>query len=166
MLLTFYAREYYIRGTQRYVCMSLILLLLIWLTLWSGSFFSVAGGGLPGWQSWLSVVMLVFCAWLYRKFMIHQHPEQIQGEVQTAWLSLGTQFYPWTSLVWFAVEYEANTWDLYNLILCLPEHRIVHTFADSQEHIVAFLQELQQYTAWLEKVPYAPREIIMRRCKI
>lgn len=166
MQISLYAREYYSRGKMRFIIAGCLFIWLIVLTLWSGVFFSPEETLIPGWQSWVSVFLLILFAWAYRKRVGGKVPDIVEAVIQDDMLSIGEQQFPWASLVGFAVEAKESSGELHNLIICTDIHRMIYTFADTQEHIISFLQTMQWYSEQLETVTYSTMELVLRRCKI
>ena len=166
MAIHLYAREYYLRSRTRYIIAGVAFCALVLLTLWSGIFFAPQPTWIPGWQSWVSVMVLIVFALAYWKLIGSKVPDIIEAHIIPEGLVLGNQQYAWSALEGFAVEVEGETGNAHNLIICTSEHRMVMTFADTQQNILPFLLELQGYTQQLEKVPYSTLEIVLRRCKI
>ncbi len=166
MQLRVYYWELFVRKTLRYIVAGVLFVIVVLLALVWGNILEGRDNMKFTWQSGFGALLLIG---LGRGYWIWAH--RIDQEVVTmnlgdAWLTIGDRTLSWNVLMGFGLEINKNTQALHNLILLSTRGNEVHTFADEQENIQAFIKELVVRVPFNETFQLTRSERFMRGLKL
>ena len=167
MELKVYNGELFERGNRWYIIMGIIFFTLFFLTLFSSKFLGEERSWTPGWTDVLSAFLLLALCGGYI-FYVHREIEKIitvrVDPEHGLWI--WTKLYQWHAVQWFTVEMVSKTGALHSVVFLINQKHEIHSLADTKENIVAFLEELEKYSSFVESYPQSRLEKISRRLKV
>ncbi len=166
MQINVYGWEQFVRTTWRYVIAGILFAIVIALAL-------VGGNILQWWenlkltrQSVFGAIVLLGLARWYRSWSHYQDQQVVVMYMGEAWLTLGNRTITWNLIKWFGIEINKNTQELRNLVLVTFRGNEIHTFADTQESIKTFIEELNGHIPYIENVSLSWIDKVTRKLKL
>lgn len=113
---------------------------------------------------WATLLFLLMGWYMY---YILRSEETVALTIQDIGLQVWSKIYNWNELVWFVVEYNNTTQQLHNIVILYTDHtHHIHSFVDTKENIVLFVQNLSSkisFQSWFEQ---STLEKILRKIKM
>lgn len=154
MQLKVYNAEKFERTKIRYVIFSCIFVLIIIASIY--------------YKNIVWIILMFFLVWAYIYYRLINIYE-IDISISDNWLVLD-RVIPRSQISWFCLELELdkdkNVKNIKNIVFVYPKWHSIHTIADTEKNLSAFVTELSQYTQMLETYPQTSREKFMRKIKL
>ena len=151
MQLRIYNGEIYNRPTRRYIVVATIVVSIILYALFTRQF--------------VGAVIMILIVGGYM-FYILWTQKIIYVAMDETGIRLDQSYFPWQTIDGYMVEIERVSQLPHNIIFVRGWVVMIHTLADSQENISAFLREIDQYAEYLPEIEESSVEKIIRRLKL
>jgi len=130
MTLHIYNWEKFERNKRWYVFFALILIVIIWLSLWK--------------QNIIWVIVLFFILWAYFYYSIISN-QIVSIKIEKDHIAINNKIYTISSFRAYSIEIEKKTQQIRNLVLITERWHVIYTIHDKKENIQDFFVELNSY---------------------
>ncbi len=127
MTLHTYNGEIFERNKRWYVFFALMIISIVWLSLWKQNVVGVV------------VLFIILWAYFYYNIISNQH---IEIKIEKDFLLIHQKKYARSSFKWYNLEIEKKSEKVKNLILITERWHVIYTIDDSKENIKNFIVEL------------------------
>lgn len=147
-----YNWEHFKRTIWRFAWFGVIIAIVIVLSLWHMNFFGA--------------IVLFLVAWGYILFSLTKN-KIIPLGIREGWVSVEARLRTRASLEGFAVEYDTKTREIKNILFSQQKGDVmIFTFADTQENIEAFIENLQKNIPLQASAELSSVDKVLRRFKL
>lgn len=130
MTLKVYNSEKFERGKWRYVLLSLVIILVLWLCVY--------------YKNWTWFILIAIVLWWYIYLWLLNLKETTL-RVTEEWLIMWGSIIPWNNLKWYVIEIDKKTQAIKNIVLLWDKNHSIHTISDTIDNIKWFLTQLDKY---------------------
>lgn len=166
MELRVYNGEKFVRTTRWYLIAGIFFFGVVALALVGGNVLRGIDSSTFTRQSVFGTVLLLWLGWAYRTWDHRVAEQQVIVSLGELGVTIGEKTIPWNSVVGFGLEIDKRTQALHNIIFITKREKEIHTFADEQETIQEFIQQLVNHIPFVEHVRYTRVEKLIRRLKL
>jgi len=151
MTLRVYNGEKFERNKRWYILFALVLITIIWLSLWK--------------QNVIGVVVLFFILWAYFYYSIISN-QIITLKIEKDHLIINNKIYLRWNFRGYSIEIEKKNQQIRNIVLITEKWYMIYTIHDKKDHIKEFLTEINDHLQLVSEYNQSSLEKLARILKL